>query len=76
MKQVEGCQYLTYNDCELFEKLKKRVEKKVEYKAVVDNDIIWVVHIVTDKDIGSFDSYGEDFIIAMFEYMQMNAKHC
>lgn len=64
--------YLTENDCKLFEKLKKRVE----YKAVVDNDIIWVVTTDTNEDVGSFDSYGEDFIIAMFEYMQMEAEHC
>ena len=64
--------YLTENDCELFEKLKNRVE----CKAVVDNDVVWVEDKLDHEIVGYFDSYGEDFIIAMFEYMQMDAGHC
>lgn len=70
MVRVEGCQYLTHEDIELFEKLKDNA-----YQAVVDNDIIWVID-GSNEHVSEFSTYGEDFIIAMFEYMNMYADHC
>jgi polysaccharide pyruvyl transferase WcaK-like protein len=77
-KQVEGCESLTYNDRELLGLLKN----KNKYKAVIDNDIVWVVDKeLEDQDVdnvvvGDFDSYGQDFIMALFEYMNMDAEYC
>lgn len=77
-QRIEGCESLTYNDRELFGLLKN----KRKYRAVIDNDIIWVIdkdlleQEADDVNVGDFDSYGEDFIMAMFEYMNMDAEYC
>lgn len=78
-KRIDGCMSLTYNDKELFDLLK---EDKDRYYAVIDNDIIWVIdkklleEAVFDITIGRFDNYGEEHIMSMFEYMEMNAEYC
>lgn len=78
MKRVEGCQSLTYGDLVLF----RLLINKDKFQAIIDNDIIWVIDKELEKreaddiTVGSFDSYGEDFIMAMFEYMNMDAEYC
>lgn len=74
-----GFQSLRKSDIQLFNLLSKNRDR---YYAVVDNDGIWVVdqrleeQEADDAVVGSFFNYGQEFIMSMFEYMNMDAEYC
>jgi len=46
------------------------------YKAVVDNDAIWIETIDENPECRfTFDNYGQDFIVQLLNYIGCNAEH-
>ena len=56
-QRIEGCEQLTYNDRELLGLLKN----KEKYRAIIDNDIVWVI----DKELLEQDA--EDIAVGDFD---------
>lgn len=59
------------------ELLFKALTEREQYKIVVDNDDIYLCSIDEDDDYyESFEDYGTDFIVNLFNTLGINAEHC
>lgn len=59
------------------ELLFKALTESERYKIVVDNDNVGLESIDEDDDYcESFEDYGEEFIVNLFNTLGINAQHC
>lgn len=78
MSNYDGCNELTVKDKILLDIL---TESKESHIVIVDNDDVWVEKKYPKGDktedivVGSFDRFGQDLIISLFEYMSIEAEH-
>lgn len=62
-------------DLKMFECLKKNVEGRYgRFCIVVDNDIVNVYDQIIDENVHSFEFFGEELIVQLFNVLGMKAE--
>lgn len=61
-------------DKKMMEKLTN--DKEGRYKVIVDNDSIDIEDTIEGDTVYTFSDFGDDFIVMLFKYFNINAELC
>jgi len=51
-------------------------DKSNQYKVIIDNDCVSVDDIEKEENIYNFEHFGYEFILELFQYLNISAEMC